>query len=342
MVKYKECKICGLTFPYTTGKFTIHLMEEHNITLRDYIIKYELSGNIPKCQCGYCDEEAPFFRGKFLDRIGDHQKYEWLKEQHIKKYGKPTCKTCCKDVKWHRGIPNSYCSAKCIPNNWNQDKINFTVKEKYGVDNVAYLNSVKNKISEKNKKNYHINKNEIVYKFMNTCFEKYNSHPMNNDILYAKYKNTMVKLYGVDHPSKTLEYRNNASLRMIKNNSEFNFTNCYKIKKYKETELYYQSLYEYDFLEHCEKLNILDKIENGNVYNFLLEDTDFGFRTITDFSIDDTEIEIKSTYILEKQGGQNIIDIKKRAVESDCKKYLLILDKKYSEFDEYLKNNSIL
>ena len=42
MVKYKECKICGLTFPYTTGKFTIHLLEEHNISLKDYIIIYEL------------------------------------------------------------------------------------------------------------------------------------------------------------------------------------------------------------------------------------------------------------------------------------------------------------
>jgi hypothetical protein len=271
MVKYKECKICGLTFPYTTGKFTSHLMEEHNITLRDYIIKYELSGNTPKCQCGYCDEDAPFFRGKFLDRIGDHQKYEWLKEQYIKKYGKPTCKTCGEDVKWHRGIPNSYCSAKCIPNNWNQEKINKTIKEKYGVDNVSFLYDVRKKISDNMK-------------------------------------------------SKIFDFKNN-----------------FKIKKYKKTKLYYQSLYEYDFLEHCEKLNILDKVENGNVYNFLLEDTNFGFRTITDFCIGDTEIEIKSTYILEKQGGQNIIEIKRRAVESDCKKYLLILDKKYSEFDKYLK-----
>lgn len=273
MVKYKECKICGLTFPYTTGKFTIHLLKEHNISLKDYIIIYELSGNTPKCQCGYCNDDAPFFRGKFLDRIGDHQKYEWLKNQHIKRYGIPICKTCGKDVKWNRGIPNSYCSFKCIPNNWNQEKISITVKEKYGVDNVSFLYDVRKKISDNMK-------------------------------------------------SKVFDFRNN-----------------FKIKKYKNTKLYYQSLYEYDFLEYCEKHNILNKVKNGNVYNFLLEDTDFGFRTITDFCIMDTEIEIKSSYILEKQGGLDIIEIKKRAVESEGKKYLLILDKKYFEFDEYLKNN---
>ena len=46
----KKCEICGFT-----GKFTIHLMEEHNLLLKDYIIQYELSGITPKCQCGYCE-----------------------------------------------------------------------------------------------------------------------------------------------------------------------------------------------------------------------------------------------------------------------------------------------
>lgn len=341
MIKYKECKICGLTFPYTTGKFTIHLMEEHNITLRDYIIKYELCGNIPKCQCGYCDEDAPFFRGKFLARIGDHQKYDWLKEQYIKKYGKPTCKTCGKDVKWHRGIPNIYCSIKCQPSNWNQEKINITVKEKYGVDNISYLNDIKSKISIKKKESYTLNKNNIVNKFKDTCLMKFGVDSFSKtDLFLEKSKISYMKTLGVDHPSRTLQFRQDSSLRMIKNNSEFNFTNCYKIKKYKETELYYQSLYEYDFLEYCEKIDILELIDNGHVYNFSENDYDYGLRTITDFCIEDIglEIEIKSTYILEKQGGQKVIDIKKESVESQDWKYLLILDKDYSEFEKIIKD----
>jgi len=264
----KKCEICGNFFHQQSGKFTTHLYEEHNISLRDYIIQYELSGITPKCECGYCDEDSPFFRGKFFNRIGKHQKYKWLKDQYIRKNGIPKCKACNKDVNWIRGLPNRYCSPKCFPNQWNQEKIDITVKERYGVDNVSYILDVRKKLSD------------------------------------------------------------NMKLK------EFDFTNCYKIKKYKETNLYYQSSYEYHFLEYCENNNILDRVKNGNVYNFLLEDSDYGFRTITDFCIDNTEIEIKSTYVLEKQGGVKVLNIKRNAVERTGKKYLLILDKKYSEFDQ--------
>jgi len=154
----------------------------------------------------------------------------------------------------------------------------------------------------------------------------------------VKMKITYLKNLGVDHPSKLLINRQNSSKRMINNNSLFNFTNCYKIKKYKDTDLCYQSLYEYHFLEYCEKNNILNRVKNGNVYDFLPEDSDHGFRTITDFCIDDTEIEIKSTYILEIQGGDIVLNIKRSSVERTGKKYLLILDKKYSEFyDKIIK-----
>lgn len=147
----------------------------------------------------------------------------------------------------------------------------------------------------------------------------------------------MIERYDVDHPSKTLKYRNDSSLRMIKNNSFFDFRNCYKVEKYKNTELCYQSSYEYYFLEYCEKNKIIDKVKNGNIFNFLESEHKFGIRTITDFSVDNIEIEIKSSYILEKQGGYDVIDIKKRSVERSGKKYLLILDKDYSEFINYIE-----
>ncbi len=334
----KKCEICGFDFSYTTGKFTIHLNEEHNISLKNYIINCELSGQTPKCQCGYCDDDAPFFRGKFFDRIGKHQKYEWLKEQYIKKYGVPKCEECGSDVKWNRDMPNRFCSPKCFPNRWNQEKIDITVKERYNVNNVSFLDDVKNKISNSNKDNYKYNKKEIVEKFSTTCLERFGvDFPVKSSDVQDKMKITYLRNLGVDHPSKLLINRQNSSKRMIKNNFEFNFTNCYNIKKYKETELYYQSTYEYHFLEYCEKMNILDRVKNGNIYNFLPEESDYGFRTITDFCINNIEIEIKSTYILEKQGGDFVIDIKRKAVESAGKKYLLILDKKYSEFEKIIK-----
>ena len=340
MVKYKKCEICGLTFPYTTGKFTIHLMEEHNISLKDYIIKYELDGITPKCQCGYCDDDAPFYRGTFLTKSSEHKKYKSLKEGYIKKYGIPKCVNCGEDVKWHRGIPNIYCSPSCFPCQWNQDKVKQTVKERYGVDNVSFLDEVKEKISKsKNEKNEN-EKNEILNKIKKTCLERYGTVSFfSTKLFYDKNKTTMLERYEVDHPSKMMKNRESASKRMIENNSNFDldFRNCYNIKRYKDTDLCYQSSYEEDFLDLCDKYQILNKVENGHTYKFLEEDYSYGLRTITDFCIDDMEIEIKSSYILEKQGGEEVIDIKRKSVKRAGKYYLLILDKNYSEFNKYFK-----
>jgi hypothetical protein len=108
------------------------------------------------------------------------------------------------------------------------------------------------------------------------------------------------------------------------------------MKRYKESDLFYQSLYEYHFLEYCEKMNIFDRVKNGNMYDFLPEESDYGFRTITDFSIDDIEIEIKSTFIFNKQGGESVLNIKRSAVERAGKKYFLIMDKNYKEFEKIM------
>ena len=50
----------------------------------------------------------------------------------------------------------------------------------------------------------------------------------------------------------------------------------------------------------------------------------------------DFEIEIKSSYILKRQGGLKKLFAKKRAVEITGKKYIFILDKDYREFEESL------
>ncbi len=249
------------------------------------------------------------------------------------------CITCGSVVNWKRGKPNKYCSFKCLPNRWNQEKVVDTVEKRYGVKNVSELPEIKNKISKKLSEIYKIDKYRIKYKYKKTSLKKYGyEHYAQTKEFSDRYKKTCLKKYGVDNVFKTIENRNKASRRMIENNSKFDFKNHFKIKKYKDTELYYQSLYEYDFLEHCEKNNLIDIVKNGNVYNFLIEEQDYGFRTLTDFSMYDIEIEIKSSYILEKQGGEEVLNIKRNAIERKGKKYLLILDKHYLEFDTILKN----
>lgn len=87
-----KCLECGKEFPYSNGYFVSHLSKEHNLTLRQYVVKWEYNNDedkVPKCQCGYCDEPVPFYRGQFLigQKLRAHQNHNWLKEQYIKKHG---------------------------------------------------------------------------------------------------------------------------------------------------------------------------------------------------------------------------------------------------------------
>lgn len=282
----KICKECGKSFHYQSGAFTNHLRKEHNMSLRNYVIKYEFDNDInklPRCQCGYCNEIVPFSRGKFLDGhiYRKHQNNEWQKEQYIKKYGIPKCQCGNEITNFYRGKPRKFCD-ECIKNN------------------------------------NHIKLNNGVFK---------------TGIVSGR--DGMIKKYGIINPGQIQKNRENASKRMIEYNSDIKKN--HKIKKYKNTNLYYQSSYEYNFLELCENKNILDRISNGHSYNYLLEDKEHGIRTITDFSIDNTyEVEIKSSYIMKKQGGIEKIFAKKRAIESKGKKYLFLLDKDYSNLNRIL------
>jgi len=319
----KKCIICGEEVAYVSGHFSRHLLEEHNMTLKDYVILDEYNGIAPICKCGLCEEEPVFNRGKFKDYSKGHTKQDKKKELYILKYGEPKCLSCGNIVeKWGRGIPLKYCKSSCRPSYFNQEKIKETIKEKYGVDNVFQIPEIIEKIQSK------LDHTENTKKALQTLKDKglKNFNPI-------KQRKTMLERYGVDHISKTKKFRQDASLRMIElNKKAFN-----TIKKYKDTELYYQSTYELDFLEECETLGMLHMIDNGHTYKL-----DNGKRTLTDFSIKDynVEIEIKSKYVMERQGGKEILDSKRNAVEKTGSRYILILDKNYDEFDKFLIDTS--
>lgn len=166
-----------------------------------------------------------------------------------------------------------------------------------------------------------------------TVKNKYNAdNVFQTDKVKDKIKKTMQKRYDVDYPGQMYKNRIASSKRMIKFNKNW-FKNI-RIKKYKDTDLYYQSSYELEFLELCEANNIIDRISNGNSYKYLTKE--FGHNLLTDFCIDNIEIEIKSSYILKKQGGMQVLNAKREAVESASKRYMFLLDKDYSEFLQYI------
>lgn len=162
----EKCKICDNCFSQKSGHFTVHLRDEHNLSLEEYVVLTEFNQIHPKCKCGFCDDNSNFNQRnrKFCNINFEHKNHEWLKEQWIKKFGTPKCH-CGNDVNWSRGKPNKYCCFKCLPNNWNQEKVRNTVQERYGVDNVSKNDKVKEKI-----KKTHTNSNDTYVIFKSLIF----------------------------------------------------------------------------------------------------------------------------------------------------------------------------
>lgn len=332
-----KCKICGKEFKNNFGgNLTKHLKLCHNLSMEDYYIKTVLNGKEPKCKCGLCDERPNFYRGKFKKYAIGHERFEWQEKKYIKIYGQPKCENpeCNNVVHFHRGSPNKYCSSKCQPSRWNQEKVRETVKKRYNVENVFQMEYIKEKSIETLKAKYgveHALQSKVILKKM----VKENNKKYNVDYLCQlphikqKKKETLLKIYGVDHFSKTKEFRALSSKNMCKYNQDI-LTN-HMIKRYKGTHLYYQSQYEYRFLEYCEKNNLLHYLDNSPTFKYL--NSSLGKWHLPDFKFKEKFIiEIKSAYWMERQGGWNKIGAKKESVEKMGYKYIFILDEDYSEF----------
>lgn len=342
----EKCKICNIEFKNNSGgQLTNHIIIEHNITIEDYYVLYIFNKVEPKCACGYCNERPNFRRGKFSKYAIGHNKFDWIEMKYIEKNGAAICNNpaCSNLVKFHRGKPNRYCSPSCIENNWNQIKVRNTVKNKYGVDNVFQLDETKIKLKNTMIQKYGVESpllnHDILLEMKKNNVTKYGvDHPMKLQSTKNKIKDVMMKNYGVNHFSKTDKFREIVSKNMCNYNLNI-FTN-HKIRYYKETKLYYQSQYEYRFLELSEKLGLLDMLDNSHTFKY--EDKTLGKWHLPDFIFDKKYvIEIKSTYWMNRQGGIDRIKYKKESVEILGYKYIFILDENYDEFYDVLQNGAI-
>jgi hypothetical protein len=335
------CGICGKEFKNNLGgQLTVHIKKYHNISYEDYYVITELNGIEPKCQCGLCDERPYFYRGNFKKYALGHDKYKWQEKKHIELYGKPKCKNpdCDNTVNFYRGKPRIYCSRACEPSRWNQEKVKKTVKEKYGVENVFQLNEIKEKSKKTLQKKYGVDHStqskKIRERIKLNNLKKYGvEYPQMLPEIKQKQKETLLKNYGVSHFSKTKQFRELASKNMCEYNK--NIHNNHTVKYYKNTYLHYQSQYEYNFLQYCEKHGLLQNIENSPTFKY--NNKSLGNWHLPDFLFDKKYIiEIKSTYWLKRQGGWDRLNAKKKSVEGLGYKYILILDNNMKNFIEVL------
>jgi hypothetical protein len=219
-----------------------------------------------------------------------------------------------------------------------KEKLKKTKLEKYGDEN---YNNPEKMIETKDEK-YGIEWRENWYKNMsNEMMKNFGVlHPLQSDFFLNKLKNTNQKKYGVDWNMQSKDVRavynlsikqkfgvdNISQLESIKEKKKetslinFGVTHHlkdynlfqkhliaqYKIKKYKDTELYYQGSYEYFFLEKMEELNLLHEVFNGKSYEFEWKGEKHTYHT--DFFFREENIEIKSGWTYNKNGADSDLE----------------------------------
>lgn len=160
-------------------------------------------------------------------------------------------------------IENSgnYSCIECLP-----IKVKQIVNEKYGVDNVAQLEEVKERMRQTNLERYGVeyyNKTEeCKEKISNTCKAKYGyDHALQSPFIQQKIKNSLIEHYGVDNPMKSEECKLHLQESMLE---KYGVNNCCYLDfvkdKCKET-----TLKNYGVEHHMYSPDIKEKIKQTNI-----------------------------------------------------------------------------
>jgi hypothetical protein len=203
-----------------------------------------------------------------------------------------------------------------------------TCLDKYGVDNVSKIESIKEKrvktcLNKYGTKNPHQNK-EVIKKTEETNIKKYGfKNVFQNEKIKSKIKDGYKNKFNVDYPSQVPEIH------------EKIFKSLYKLKQYNETSLYYQGSYEKDFLDKY--YNLLPNIERGQSIKYRYNNKNRIYHS--DFYIKEYNliIEIKNSYLFNRD--KNIIEEKEKAVIKNGFNFIIIINKNYIFFEEFIKYN---
>jgi hypothetical protein len=270
------------------GKKTSKTWEEKNKKIK----------NNYKFECLECHEkfETSIKLSNHIIKIHNKKEYydKWLNKEN-----KGICKICGSKTEFYGRFDLGYrdcCSKKCS-DLYRYEQGKKTNLKKHGVENVFELDSVKEKIKQTFIENYGVDNN------------------MKSKKGRGEYKRSMKKKHGVEWPLQD------------KNILEKNQKSAKTLKKFRNTNIWYQGTYELDFLEkYYDKFP--DLIRAPSI-KYLFEEKEKIYHP--DFYIPSKNliIEIKSSWIL---NIDKEINEKKKAVISNGFEYLMILDKNYPEF----------
>lgn len=181
-----------------------------------------------------------------------------------------------------------------------QTKTKSTLIKEYGVDNISKSTEAKEKKKQ-------------------TCLENYDvDNPSKSNVIKNRKIVTSLKNYGFEYPSQNSDFFQNK----LKKGLKINFID----------HLYYQGTYEKEFiLRYKDKI----KLENGLsiMYIYMNEEKIYH----SDFYLPDFDlvIEVKSSYWYNKHLEMCKAKEKYTKLRHN---YIMILDKNYTEFEEFIKS----
>ena len=291
--------------------------------------------------------------------VNKHNSKEYF-DKWIKDNDDGICKICGNNTEYintSKGYKNC-CSKKCNSiycYNLSKKGVNL----KYNCDNVFQLDNIKEK-SKQTKLERYDDINYVNYeKTKQTKLERYNDEYYNNK---EKRKETNIKLY--NHPyysnwekgfqtnlEKTgFKYSFQSEVTKLKSiqtlKDKYGVENCQqipnihnkslktslKMKKFRNTNLWYQGTYELDFLnKFFDKYNDIKRgpsIKYNFNNNIIIYHADFLIPSLN------LIIEVKSSYWYNKNKEKD--DAKKEGTLKEKYNYIMILDKKYENFLNYI------
>ena len=276
------------------------------------------------------------------------------------------CDKCGNEKMYRYEAYNWYTKNQTIPyycNKCNGDRRKQLFKEKYGVENPFQSEEIKKKIKQIKRERYGDENFHNTEKTQKTNLEKYGvKTPCKNisikekmkktislksnvekELIKEKRKETNLQKYGVENVNQlNVVQEKSKQTNLQKYGAEFPIQNKeifeksqktgFKLKRYKNTNIYYRGSFELDFLEKF--YSLYPTIENAPSIRYKFKKKNKIY--YPDFYIPSLNliIECKNSYLAKKDKRQ--LDAKKRATIIKGFNYIMIIDKNYHELYSYI------
>jgi hypothetical protein len=274
------------------------------------------------------------------DICGNIKSITYVKyNKNISSGGFYACSNRCAIVKGEKTCLKKYGTKYALQNEDIKQKTKEYFMEKFGFDNPSKSKEVSNKRENTMIERFGVKTNLILpethkkaidksrsdeskNKRNNTLLERYGfDNCMKSKDVYDRFKKTNIIKYGFEYPAQNIDIFSKTQISQLK-------------MKYFE-DIRYQGTYELDFLEYCNKLNIIDKISKVKTIKYKLDGVDRCYHP--DFFINELNliIEIKSSYYYNLYLEKNLVK-EKYTLESGFN-FIFIIDKNYDDFLERIK-----